>query len=115
MTKLAAPKSFPDVDEAAKFLLIGLIVNGAPCSVTLSNDTIFEYWPPREQKKQHTLNLKIYGRNRGLGMRQLAIAENAIDAALAFFGSQTSFTNFGGSGTLYSEWKSHSYGWELPS
>jgi hypothetical protein len=108
------PKQLPDIDEAAKHLLIGMIIDGQPKSVTLSNDTIFEYWPPKEGKKQHILNLKIFGRNRGLGTRQGAIAKNAVQAAVVFFGGDGQFTDFGSVGKIYDEWKSHSFGWELP-
>lgn len=110
------PKELPDIDEAAKFLLLGMIIDGVPKSVTLSNDTILEYWPPKDGKKQHVLNLKTHGRNRGLGSRQSAIAQNAIMAALEFFGQPPrQFTDFGNNNPLTAEWKTHSFSWELPS
>jgi len=114
---MKAPKELPDIDEAAKFLLIGMIFDGVAKSVTLSNDTILEYWPPKEGKKQHILNLKIYGKERGLGTRQTAIAINAILAALELFGREfgsiDGYTDFGGTQDIYAEWKCHSYGWEV--
>lgn len=108
------PKAIPDIDEAAKFFVVGLIVDGVPKSVTLSNDTILEYWPAKSGKAQHVLNLKIYGKSRGLGVRQSAIAQNALKDALIFLGGDGAFVDFGTAGQIYDEWKVHSFGFELP-
>lgn len=110
---LKPPNEMPDIDEAAKYFVIGMIVDGVPKSITLSNDTVLEYWPPVEGSEQHMLNLKIFGRNRGLGMRQLAIAENAIAAALKFFGIDEKYIDYGANGGIYDEIKSHSYGFNM--
>ena len=71
-----------DIDLAANHFVIGMIFDAVPKSITLSNGLILEYWPPNAKSENHHLNCKRYGRFNNPSTRDIAIAQNAAEAAL---------------------------------